>query len=73
MKHNRGLEKLGLELWRNFELNSTLNEMIVNEDIYTKQIKYLAKLRWTKYKALLKEGFDEQQSLYLLEKTNLFG
>ncbi len=70
--NRKRLHELGLDLWRNFELNSTLNTLRANEDIYTKQIKYFAKLRWTKYSALIKEGFNEQQALYLLEKTDLF-
>ena len=72
MKHNKKLEKLGLELWRNFELNSSLNTLIANDDIYQKQIEHLAKLRGVKFKALLNEGFSRQEALYLLEKTHLF-
>lgn len=73
MKHNKRLEKLGLDLWRNFELNSSINTMIANEDIYIKQIEYLNRLRAVKFKRLLIEGFDRQEALYLLEKTDLFG
>ena len=63
------MDEDGTKLWRNTELANSLNAMIENQDIYSKQIKLFAELRWEKYLALIEAGFSDEQALFLIEKT----
>ncbi len=52
---------------------NTIETILSNEKAYIKQIRFYAKMRGEKYKALIDEGFSEEQALVLVRDTQLFG
>lgn len=66
------LSKEGLAFFKNTLLKNNISEMRANLEVLQESIEISSKLKWTKYNSLIREGFNEQQALYLCVHTNLF-
>ena len=65
-------EEEGKALFQSAKTANFVNTLETNFETYVRLFKIMNKLRFKKYMSLIEEGFNKDQALDIVTKTNLF-